>query len=325
MTEIASFLSTVRIFRELSQSEREQLIGVLSSTTLGQGDVLFRQGDDGEELFIVRDGTVASTVELPDGAELEIATFSAGDFFGEMSIFDDSPRSATCHAKEPASLFRLPGDTFHDLMRNAPEAAIKIMYTMLSITTQRLENTSQFLTDMVQWGEDARKRAVTDQFTGLFNRRFLDQAVEEQVRKAKQEKRPLSLVMLDLDHFNSINNAYGQEVGDEVLLAVVPIFRKHFRDSDIVSRYGGDEFTILMPNTEAETAYEICNTICAEVSELQLLKNRGGAVEQVTTSQGIACLDERGGTVENLKERADAALYEAKERGRNCVVVAPER
>lgn len=324
MTENASFLSSVQIFRDLSTSEREELIKLLSDVSLEEGDVLFRQGDRGDELFIVREGTVASTVDLPDDQQLEIATFNAGDFFGEMSIFDSAPRSATCHAKERSKLFRLPGDTFHDLMRNDPDAAIKIMYEMLSITTQRLENTSQFLSDMVQWGEEAQKRAVTDQFTGLFNRRFLDQAVEEQVRKAKKNNTPLSIVMLDLDHFNDINNEYGQDVGDEVILAVVPVFNKHFRETDIVSRYGGDEFTILMPDTTAEAAYNVCSRICKEVAQLPILKNRGGAIEQVTTSQGIAALSENVRSVAALKEHADQALYQAKERGRNCVVVSKE-
>jgi diguanylate cyclase (GGDEF)-like protein len=322
MTEIASFLSSVRIFRELSEAEREQLIGVLTTVELDTGDVLFRQGAEGNELFIVREGRVASTVELPDGQELEIATFTEGDFFGEMSIFDNATRSATCHAKERSRLFRLPGDTFHDLMRNTPEASIKIMYEMLSITTQRLENTSQFLSDMVQWGEEAQKRAVTDQFTGLFNRRFLDQAIEEQVRKAKKDDTPLSIVMLDLDHFNTINNDFGQDVGDEVILSVVPVFNKHFRESDIVSRYGGDEFTILMPHTKPDEAYEICNRICTEVSELDILRGRGGTLDRVTTSQGIAGLNSAVNTVAALKEQADQALYNAKERGRNCVVVS---
>jgi diguanylate cyclase (GGDEF)-like protein len=325
MSELTQFLNTVEIFKDLGEDERTQLTGMLEMGTAETGEVLFEEGDTGEKLYIVRSGSIASSVTLSNGERLEVATFGPGDFFGEMSIFDQAPRSATCHAKEDTMLLALRSEAFDRLMSSRPDTAIKTMYKMLTITTQRLENTSEFVSDMVQFGEEARKRAVTDPATGLFNRGFLDSALQEQYRKAKQQNMPLCLVMADLDHFNSINEAYGQEVGDEVIHAVVPILKDHFRDSDILARYGGDEFTFVLPNTDARTAHELCARVREAVVELDVLHGRGGSIEQVTTSQGIACFPEHAEDIASLREQADQALYRAKELGRNRTVVVGEQ
>ena len=234
-----------------------------------------------------------------------------------MSIFDDAPRSATCTACSDATLYSLTERDFTRLFTEQPELSMKVMFRMLTATAQRLRDTNVFLSDMVQWGDAARKRAVTDEATGLFNRRFLDEAIEEQFQKARTKQQPISVVMLDLDHFNGINEAYGHAVGDEVIQAVVPVFRACFRERDIVSRYGGDEFTILLPGTDVDEAHEICRDVCRRVAALDILAHRSGPISQVTTSQGIAAFPRHGRTVHEVRGRADQALYRAKELGRN--------
>ncbi|TVR33412.1 MAG: diguanylate cyclase [Spirochaetaceae bacterium] len=320
--DIGSFLQNVAIFADLSSEERSRIAALLSRVELKGGQQLFREGDRGETLYIVRSGECAITVSLPDGQEIDITSFGSGDFFGEMSVFEDAPRSASCYARSDAVLYALTEHDFHTLLDNHPSLAMQVMFRMLTATAQRLANTNVFLSDMVQWGEAARKRAVTDEATGLFNRRFLDEAIEEQFQKARTANRFLSVVMLDLDHFNSINDQYGHPVGDEVIKEAVSVFRRHFRDSDIVARYGGDEFTILMPDTGPALALEICSAVCRDVAALSILEGRGGSMSRVTTSQGIASYPHHGTTVEQVKERADQALYRAKEKGRNQALVA---
>ena len=119
-------------------------------------------------------GRIAIEVQLSDGKKLEISEIQSGNFFGEMSIFEDAPRSATCTTKETelSSTASINPISFK-LMETHPRIAAKMMYRMLNITASRLKNTDNFLSDMVQWGETARRRAVTDDFTGLYNRRFL--------------------------------------------------------------------------------------------------------------------------------------------------------
>jgi diguanylate cyclase (GGDEF)-like protein len=208
-------------------------------------------------------------------------------------------------------------------MESRPDLAIKIMYRMSNITTRRLRRTGEFLSDMVLWGEQARKRAVTDELTGVYNRHFLDDEMENQLRKARESGNPLALIMVDLDHFRSINEEYGHEIGDEILLAAVQVFRKHLRESDIVARYGGDEFTFILPHTGIEDGRRIAQGICRDVERLDILEEKRGKIHRVTTSQGLAVYPQCGEVLNTLMKRADEALYRAKELGRNRVVCAP--
>jgi diguanylate cyclase (GGDEF)-like protein len=320
--EARSFLHRVAIFRTLSEEELDRIAVHLEPVSADEDELLFSEGEEGDELFVVRRGTVAATVGLPDGGEQEVARFGEGDFFGEMSIFERAPRSANCRAAAGTELYRLGERDFHGLLRREPDIAIKVMYEMLRITSARLENTSGFLGDMVRWGEDAKKRAVTDEFTGLFNRRFLDESLSGMFQRAKSSRRPLSLVMLDLDHFNSVNQTYGQAVGDEVIAAVVPVFRSVYRDTDVLCRYGGDEFTFALPDTDAATAQELCERARTQIEELTVLADRGGPITQVTTSQGVAAFPEHANDLQTLSARADEALYAAKTAGRNRVEIA---
>lgn len=308
----------------LESEELSSVARIMEEERVAGGQTLFRQGDDGHELYIVLDGCIGSSITLEDGSQREIASFRSGEFFGEMSIFESAPRSATCYAKEESRVLKLPATAFFAFVGNKSETAIKIMYRMLNITTQRLENTGAFLSDMVTWGEDARRRAVTDEFTGVYNRRFLDDVIVDQFHSAQREGTSLSLVMIDLDRFREINEAYGNETGDRVILEVVRVFRKNLRASDIIARYGGDEFTLLLPGTSIEEAEEFAWRICREVAALTLLKDAGaGAIEQITTSQGVAGYPECVSDLEELRTAADAALYRAKKGGKNRVEGAP--
>ena len=205
------------------------------------------------------------------------------------------------------------------------------MARMLSVTRRRLEDTGGFLADMVQWGEDARRRAITDALTGLYNRRYLEEALEEYFMRARAVSKPLSLVMLDLDHFREINEKYSEKVGDKVIVAASAIFRRFLRPTDVAARYGGDEFTFILPETDAETALAIMESIRRGIEESDLLektvpgsgaKAKSPKLPRVTTSQGLACFPDHALEAKTLREAADSALYRAKESGRNRVVIA---
>ncbi|MGM0674839.1 MAG: GGDEF domain-containing protein [Spirochaetota bacterium] len=320
--EARSFLHGVAIFQTLSDEELDHIGARLQPLPAEDSWEIFREGEEGTDLFVVRRGTVTAMVGLPDGSQQEVARFNDGDFFGEMSIFERAPRSATCRAEAGTELYRLSEGDFNALLANEPEIAIKVMYEMLRITAGRLENTSGFLGEMVRWGEGAKKRAVTDEFTGLFNRRFLDESLSGMFQRAKSARTQLCLVMVDLDHFNEINQEHGESVGDEVLSAVVPIFRSVYREADVLARYGGDEFTFVLPETSPAEARELSEQVRQEVASLSLLADRGGEIDRVTTSQGIAAFPDHANDLQTLSTRADEALYGAKTAGRNRVVVA---
>jgi len=160
--------------------------------------------------------------------------------------------------------------------------------------------------------------AVIDPLTGLYNRRFGMARLSEEVKRAKRNDAPLSVMMIDLDHFKSVNDSYGHLVGDRVLVQVAGVFREFSRESDVVVRYGGEEFLMLLPATNGGNALIMAKRICNEVSRL-VIQNAPARL-RVTLSIGLSCFpDEETETPEALLAKADGALYRAKQGGRNQV------
>jgi diguanylate cyclase (GGDEF)-like protein len=317
-----TFLERVGVFSLLTHNEVKRVTQHLDSVELAEGQTLFREGEAGKELYILSEGTVAITISLPDGSEQHIARFTPGDFFGEMSIFDNAPRSATCRALTRSIVFSLSKDAFSDIIAQHPRIALKLMYRMLNVTTQRLRDTSQFVSEMVQWGEGARKRAITDELTGVYNRRFLEDSLGGYVSEAQEKGTPLSLVMVDLDHFREINEHYGNQKGDEAIRSASAIFRSALHDKGIIARYGGDEFVIILPHMTSTEATNLMSRVCRQVAGLDIFKDMKGPITNVTSSMGVAAFPEHATDVVTLRAAADAALYRAKESGRDRVVCA---
>lgn len=162
--------------------------------------------------------------------------------------------------------------------------------------------------------------AVTDGLTGLHNRRYLDSHLQTLFDRAVARRRPLSVMITDLDRFKSINDTYGHDAGDEVLREFAQRLRKNVRGIDLACRYGGEEFVVVMPDTEPHVAEKVAERIRAEVAcQPFVLPGDRGTIE-MTVSVGVSSLKRGPDAVQDLMKRADVALYEAKNGGRNKVV-----
>jgi len=163
--------------------------------------------------------------------------------------------------------------------------------------------------------KELEKLSITDQLTGIFNRRKLNESLASEVEKAKRYKRPLALLMIDIDHFKQINDTYGHQVGDYTLTAVSEILTRSIRNSDIAGRYGGEEFMIICPETSEDSAKMMAEKLRLAISEYTYKH-----LEGLTISIGVAKLEEDI-TTETLISRSDSALYAAKRGGRNQSVI----
>lgn len=162
--------------------------------------------------------------------------------------------------------------------------------------------------------------STCDRMTGLLNRGYFDERVLSEVSRASRYNRPLTLVMMDIDHFKTFNDSHGHAAGDEALRVLASVMRASFRQSDITARYGGEEFVVILPETDMTTAAE-------KVEKLrQLIENTpipvpGQVVqERLTISAGLACFPEDGPAVAQILETADRRLFAAKRQGRNRIV-----
>ena len=160
-----------------------------------------------------------------------------------------------------------------------------------------------------------------DPLTGVLNRRALTDCVDELMESARTDKLPLAVLMIDLDHFKNINDTYGHGSGDEVLRIVSGLFKENFRSTDIVSRYGGEEFCIVLANTNYDTAMQLAERIRELIEEAHIPLTKEIRID-FTCSIGAAFYEPHMNNSEMLIEIADKALYEAKQTGRNKVVAA---
>ena len=165
--------------------------------------------------------------------------------------------------------------------------------------------------------------ARVDGLTGIANRRAFDEAISEEMGRARRNGTPLSLLMLDVDHFKPFNDRYGHVAGDESLTAIAAAIRSTLnRSGDLVARYGGEEFAVLLPSTDAAGAVAVAERIRSVMNQLAI-PHAGANTKTLTVSTGVAALPEqpRSMTESDFTRLADAAMYEAKRTGRNKVVV----
>jgi two-component system cell cycle response regulator len=165
-------------------------------------------------------------------------------------------------------------------------------------------------------------RAITDSLTGLYNKGYLNTHLDNMVRHALNNNKPLSLMIMDMDHFKSVNDTYGHDVGDEVLKQLSEIILKSVRSADLAARFGGEEFVILMPETDFNQAQDVAERIRRTVESTDMKVSHAVGTIKKTISIGVAYLNEMGDSGAAILKRADEALYKAKHGGRNKVIAA---
>ncbi len=168
--------------------------------------------------------------------------------------------------------------------------------------------------------ETLRNLSVRDPLTGLFNRRYMEESLEREVRRAARNKRPLGIIMLDIDHFKDFNDTYGHEAGDTLLRELGSSLQTYIRGEDVACRYGGEEFILILPDTTLEAASQRAEQLRDAVQHLTL-QHRSQLLKSVTISVGVALFPTHGATGDAVLRAADAALYQAKTGGRNRVVI----
>jgi len=168
-----------------------------------------------------------------------------------------------------------------------------------------------------------REVAIRDGLTNLYNRRFFAARLGAEIYRARREETPLALILIDVDHFKRINDAWGHATGDEVLCRVADTLMAFVRPYDLSARFGGEEFVALLPGTTLAEAAEVANRIRLAIQALSIPALQAGQVPHVTASLGVASLGPHPDDGEGLLQRADQAMYEAKAAGRNRCICAP--
>ena len=165
------------------------------------------------------------------------------------------------------------------------------------------------------------QQSSMDRLTELYNRSYLEPFLEGEIDTARKENQQVSVMMVDMDHFKEINDTYGHVVGDHVLAIFAQVVLKCLRKTDIIARYGGDEFIVVLPNTDTETASSVADRIRNEVTETYIPPVDGVVISSINCSIGISNYPVLCDSKNTLIKTSDLALYMAKRSGRNCTKV----
>jgi diguanylate cyclase (GGDEF)-like protein len=212
------------------------------------------------------------------------------------------------------------GDTIGILSIEFPdEAAQTAAENRMGGVQQLIQLTAMALASL-QMRQELENQSVRDGLTGLFNRHFLEIALQREIARAVRRKTTLAVLMIDIDHFKRLNDQFGHAAGDAVLKEVAHVFADKIRTDDLACRYGGEEFTIILPEIAPEIAYQRAEVIRQAVADLRASLDNT-LYNSVTISIGVAMFPQDGTSAELLLRHADAALYRAKHEGRNRVIM----
>ncbi|MGH8727494.1 MAG: diguanylate cyclase [Burkholderiales bacterium] len=246
---------------------------------------------------------------------------------GRTHLVEDAREGPTCAhltGKPKGSTLCVPmmaqGETLGVLHVQFPDVAAKQTQARQRWSVTVGEHLALALANL-ELREDLMLQAIRDPLTGLFNRRYLEEALEREVLRCARKKRALGMIMLDLDHFKTFNDTSGHEAGDAMLKALSYFLLDNVRAEDIVCRYGGEEFLLIMPEASLDLARQRAEQLRQEVKGLTV-QHEGNALGTVTLSLGVAAFPQHGATVNDLLRAADAALYSAKQEGRDRVAVS---
>ncbi|HEU5316658.1 MAG TPA: GGDEF domain-containing protein, partial [Chloroflexota bacterium] len=302
--ERARLLAGTSLFAGLPPEDLLPLAEAAEVVTFQPGERIVNQGDPGESLYLVVDGRVEVLARInEDGVVTEtvVAWMTVGDALGELSLLDGQPRSASCVAVNPVTCLCLGREPF----LRAIEENWSLSHALHVVMAQRLRMADKLL------AEHSR-----DPLTGLNNRRALADLYEREAQRVQRVARqhgsdglhPLAVVFCDVNRFKQINDTYGHQVGDEVLRAIADVLTAASRATDLVARYGGDEFVMLLPDAGVHGAELVIHRIRERIAE------RPPGPVPFTVSLGYAIVDpEEPQGLDQLLSRADEAMYRDKE------------
>lgn len=212
----------------------------------------------------------------------------------------------------------LSADEVKSIVANMRSGTKEILQTNETLS-QELKRSARTMEAMKKDMELIRKEALTDGLTSVGNRKAFDQEILRIAAEAKETKKPFALILLDIDHFKNFNDTFGHMVGDQVLKLVAKTLTDGVKGRDIVSRYGGEEFAILLPDTNSQGAFLVADKLRKDVESKKIInKNTGKPMAEITISGGVAEFAKTE-NIEALITRADEALYKSKNKGRNQI------
>ncbi|MEO0421488.1 MAG: GGDEF domain-containing protein [Pseudomonadota bacterium] len=309
VTPTRESLQGLQLFRSIDVGVIEGYLDACAVRRLGAGEVLLSPDDDNYHLFALIDGNLH--VRLKRDAQEPLESVVPGACVGEMSFVDGERPSAYVVAASPSTVLQIPHETLWAMCNSAPVIA----RNLLALLAKRVRNSNRIILDGEGMLREVERNAMTDALTELNNRHWLEEMFPRKLARCARDGSPTCLIMLDIDQFKPYNDRLGHLAGDRALCQVASVLRTQIRPNDMVARYGGDEFVIMLPDTSLESALTTAERIRRGISRASLMHPDR---TRITVSLGVAQYGPDD-TLKSLINKADFALYRAKLAGRDCV------
>ncbi|NND46691.1 MAG: GGDEF domain-containing protein [Woeseiaceae bacterium] len=307
-----SLLEGLELFKGVDPDSVQALLQVCGRRDVTPGELLLSPGARNENVFVVLSGSLNVHVGSPNAPVL--ANMDSGACVGEMSIIEDRDPSAYVIAAEDSHLLVIHQTILWDMVHASHEFA----KNLLVVLSERVRSHNRVIADSIGELRKIERHATTDALTGLGNRRSMEETFPREIARCIEDDAEIALIMIDVDNFKDFNDKFGHIAGDRALTAVASILKNQFRPHDVIVRYGGDEFAVLLPGIGEETSLSVANRVRAAVSGDTTDSNDSLIQIPIRISMGVAAMDGPG-SLESLIRAADAALYRAKRSGRNSV------
>ena len=312
MPPLMQELAKTELLRQVSDDILKQILAHAEPLEFSPGDILLSPEQDNQYIYLLLSGTLTVHFDTPDSPAIREVT--EGFSVGEMSIIGDTAPSAYVKAKGFCRTFPIHRDFLLELIKNAQPIA----YNLLRLLTEWMKaNTQKIISDQVQISELANQANI-DGLTGLYNRRWLDNALPRILTQMISVAQPLCILIIDIDHFKKYNDLHGHQGGDIALIYMGNVVKSNIRPYDFAARIGGEEFMVLLPNTDLSVGITLAERIRQETENQKIIHPDGAGMPGITVSIGIALSDAKS-TPQALFSAADKQLYSAKQSGRNCV------
>lgn len=313
---VLDVLGKLKVFEGVSIDSVADPLAGCEVRDLRPGEVLLTMGQPNREMYMVVEGRLG--VHLEGGPQSEAVAFiGEGETVGELSVLDERPASAHVVAAEPSRVVAVDGPTFWNLVNASHDFAINL----LVLLAQRLRANNTTVATNIRLQREYKRNALVDALTGLYNRRWLEDALPRFSNRFARSDQSLALLMIDVDHFKRVNDELGHPAGDATLVAVAHTLKSACRPTDLVARYGGEEFAVILPDTGPRAALGVAERLRHAVSLAPIRDAEGKLLPCVTVSIGAAIFDRNEPNAAQLLARADAALYASKQNGRNRVTM----
>jgi diguanylate cyclase (GGDEF)-like protein len=307
-----SLLAGLDLFRDVRPDDVQELLQECERRDILMGEVLLSPDSPNENVFIVLSGALNVHVGSLDAPVL--LTMEIGECVGEMSIIEDRDPSAFVIAAETTHVLVI----HQSILWNMVNVSHQFSKNLLLVLSERVRSHNRYMAESFGNMQRYERNATTDALTGLRNRHAMEESFHREISRCQKDGRPVSLIMIDVDQFKPFNDEFGHVAGDRALTAVANVLKNQFRQRDLLVRYGGDEFAVLLPGACEKESIEIANRVRNAVSGSAEISGDSMIQIPVNISLGIAEITAEG-DYQSLLRSADAALYRAKHAGRNRV------